>query len=452
MAFQWLKVKILSDAFSLLLNQEFLADVKFQFPDGTTLFAHSFILCLWSPEFYGNFKQSIGVMKLILNDDIPSNTFLQFLKFLYTNTIDITSDNVADLLKLSMKYKINILENKCKCIMMNDVDPENACKWLLSSIQEKWTEIQKLILDFISNNFIAVLNSEAFLNVSENAFKLIIQMDPVSHVNEFDIFQCAIKWASDSCEKYGIAPNGNRQRQKFGENIKLIRFGAMDLEEFIKCLQIAPGLLDNNEISSIFMSISTKKSNSFGFSNQKRKMKGLLTESLDSLTSPTVSQLDFSKWSRTDFIDLNKLKWPRLLPTIKNNLVETFYIEFCVSNFVVLHSFDFRFGYDALIEYRIKQNGQVMQSKKTTLMKMNINRYKLTVQPLQLNPEKHYRFEYNIINTDLRFDFSVRKLQRSSALLSENHYVKFTTNEFNCHLNRIYLKCSIYVLMSIFIF
>lgn len=262
MTFNWININILQEAFSILVNNEFLSDVKFQFPDGGIIFAHSFILCLRSINFYDNFKENIGVSKILNVNEFSRIIFLNFLTYLYTDKIDINEKNVTELMKLSLHYNIKPLEIKCSEFMTKNITSNTACKILNDSIMQKCEVLIKLCLDFISNNYLSVLKSDFFVDVNDKTLESILKLDLVSDTNEYNIFKYVILWAGRSCEKDGIESSGKNCRKQLGDNFKLIRFNSMTTQELANCHTLAPGFMSETEIGSILISIVSHTENS----------------------------------------------------------------------------------------------------------------------------------------------------------------------------------------------
>lgn len=272
MRLDYAKIKILQDAFSSLLNNEFLADIKFKFADGRVIFAHSFVLCCRSDEFCDSFEATVGVSKLIEVQNFNYEDYFEFLKFLYTDACEIDESNSKGVIELSRKHELAELESKCIDAIIKDLSVVNACSILQSSIELELESLRIKTTEFIAKNYLTSLNSESFLKIREEALQIILELDTVSDVNEFKIFEATIKWSEHECLKDGLESSGSLKREKLGGTLKLLRFGAMSHAEFTACNELEPGLLTNEEIISIYINLSTgkNKNNSFGFPYKKR--------------------------------------------------------------------------------------------------------------------------------------------------------------------------------------
>lgn len=429
MTFNWAQINILQDAFALLVNNEFLSDIKFQFPNGQMLFAHNFVMCLRSKEFYKSFKGTIGIIKVVPINDVSYTSFLELLKYVYTDKLELNYYNAAELMKLATKYGITSLERKCKDLISNDVNVESVCYILENSINQVCTELQKSCLEYISKNYLKVLSSKSFTEISQQSVKSILELDTVSDVNELAIFENVMKWTARACEKDGIPAYGNSLRQKLGDNLKLIRFATMSSEDFAKCQGLAPGLLTNDEIVGIFVNIATKNPNRYGYSDRNR-MKIIKKEAS--------GREEYEIWTCTEN---DYIRFPELC--LSNGMVkysgtdvqEKFYIEFSVSREIHIDQIVFNVVGSQNIWYDFLENGKSIQTK---TMRTNDD-VMLKITPIKLNPHSFYRFEYYILERK-KFEAKKYELKIVKSKSSDKNVVEYTFYQINSHIYRFDFK------------
>lgn len=109
--------------------------------------AHKFILASASPVFYSRFFEKtrtnsrrttqFGGMQrngrtLIQIDDVPANAFFEFMRFIYTDKMHVTVDNVYELLTLANDYKVAGLTEVCmEFLSAKTSDPSAVLRILL---------------------------------------------------------------------------------------------------------------------------------------------------------------------------------------------------------------------------------------------------------------------------------------------------------------------------------
>lgn len=375
MLFDWAKIQILQDAFPVLLNNEFLADIKFNFPTGQFFYAHSFILSLRSEEFYENYKGTYGTPKTVVFDDVSHGSFYEFLKYLYSDQIDLNMNSIFDLMKLSIKYKITSLHQKCSEFMFTTINDDTVCLFLEMAITQNWVDLKYLCQEFISKNFMKTLQSKTFLKINDETLKTIMKLDSVSNANEYQKFVSIVEWTSKLCDSKLM--NGKTLRQKLGTNIDLINFNAMTTEEFAKCLQIAPGFLNDNEIGSIFKTIATRVTIKIPLDHQTKHIKQEIMDSIDDS-------------DQNDNFSISQIPNWEDIPAIK--LHQTFFFEFAVTQIVSIESVAFLIYGKQTVQYSLVENDKEIFTGKGEIIKR-----KLKMTPIQLEPMRRYRFEYRII-------------------------------------------------------
>lgn len=253
------EIQVLQDAHKSLLNNEFLSDIKFTFPDGKFIFAHSFVLACRSDDFCESFEANIGQSKLITINNANHDEYFEFLKYLYTDSCQIDQYNVESIMKLSKKHNLRNLETKCCGIMEGGMKVNNACTILQKSIELDCDELKQKSAAFITKNYFECLSEESFLEINRSTLSIIVNMDRESTGEDFKIFKATLKWATAACIANGKQPNGVIKRDMLGDVLKFIRFDAMSVENFTKCINLEPDLLQNDEIVPIFVKITTSK-------------------------------------------------------------------------------------------------------------------------------------------------------------------------------------------------
>lgn len=431
-SFEWTDIYILPDAFPCLINNEFLSDVRFQFDDKKIIYAHKFVLCLRSLEFFRYFKEYVGARNLIIINDVSSAAFLEFLHFLYTDQIVLNESNAADLLRLAIKYRVNVLETQCKELIFSTVTDDNVCVFLDSALMEDWIELQYSCLNYIALNYDIVLKNKSLLDINQQTLLAIIELEPVTDVKEFDVFKALIAWADRACERSGLKPSGSNQRNKLGDVVKSIKFGSMSAKDFSKCQDIAPDLLHKDEIIEIFNGIASRRQSGFGFPSKQRRI----------LTSD--QKLDFKTYGTilfTNYLSSAKYYTP-------SQLLDKYYLKFSSTilfrveklnlNILENYSYDNR----PFINYEIYENGKLFQTGKRDLVSSSIE-----IHPVTIIPNNVYCIEYEF---DLGNIEALNKLIARKYEMNENKTIiykrkpgfAFTIHENNSHIN--HLKISYY--------
>ena len=81
-----------------------------------------------------------------------------------------------------------------------------------------------------------VVKSEGFATIERSLLEDIVKRDSLT-IREVELFQAVDLWATEECERQGLAADGSVKRGILGEQIvKRIRFPAMEKEEFVSAV------------------------------------------------------------------------------------------------------------------------------------------------------------------------------------------------------------------------
>lgn len=239
--------------FGWLLENQFLSDVKFLLgEEETEIPAHRFLLISASFEFQNLFDQ-ISVDDPIKLPENDPEVFIEFLRYIYTDDIKISSENVVKIFSLAKKFNIKCLEEMCS-YKIRDVlrTNENYEECLYSpdfyNIEEIKTEFIELILTS-DRNFLDSIKVE-YLKFDD--LKRVLLSD-YSDLSEKDLFEFSMRWASKACAQNGEEPTPANMRIELSELFNSIRFPVMTSEEFDECAEKYDGLFSNSEMKELLI-------------------------------------------------------------------------------------------------------------------------------------------------------------------------------------------------------
>lgn len=270
------KISVEND-FTSLINNKYSADTKFVLDDGHKIYAHRAIIFIRSPRLYDIIKpeknQKSGRNREIYKfnfENIKYETFMVLISYLYSGKLEINNPQIiVEMVKLFFRLDVKGIELFEKIIFAN---VDITCSLLQAAIQEKWKILEEALLEYISRNFLKIINTTSFMEIDRRTLRKILSFDAVSDVNEAYLFKMCIQWANQACYKNGIMkPNAFELRKHLGSKaLKCIRFGAMTIEEFEDCLKLVPDLFTYDEIISIYLNNECEPINSMGFINERR--------------------------------------------------------------------------------------------------------------------------------------------------------------------------------------
>ena len=125
-------------------------------PEIITLKAHRNVLCARSTYFDAMFNSdcreaTTGVIRL--GSDTSVEAMKLVLKFLYTSTIDLTNDIVVNVMKISHRYQLTDLYDRCMEYCKEIVDATVAVEWLVASHSLVLEDLEQLVMTYLKWNF-----------------------------------------------------------------------------------------------------------------------------------------------------------------------------------------------------------------------------------------------------------------------------------------------------------
>ncbi|XP_065336613.1 RCC1 and BTB domain-containing protein 1-like [Cloeon dipterum] len=160
---EWLK-KHFDDAES--------ADVVFVV-EGKKIHAHKTILLMrcavFKIMFQGNWKESNEREQII--EPHSYDAFFAFLKYFYTNEVDLQPDLALELFALAHFYQMTDLQKECLKIIKRGVTMENAASIYDKAILLAAEELKDFVFKFCMEHLTAVMNSDGFKLLSGDVVK-----------------------------------------------------------------------------------------------------------------------------------------------------------------------------------------------------------------------------------------------------------------------------------------
>ena len=120
--------KTVSDRNRHMFNNSEMSDISFTCEGSHKIFyAHKYVLgtssAVFKAMFYGDLAEKNSVLHL---SDTDEESLEEFLRFLYTDKCNLTTDNVVSVMYLSKKYIVPSLTEKCAAVLGSSIKYENV--------------------------------------------------------------------------------------------------------------------------------------------------------------------------------------------------------------------------------------------------------------------------------------------------------------------------------------
>ena len=215
-----------------MFNNPFMSDIAFSCEGSDKKFvAHKHVLATSSavfyPMFYGELAEKNPVVHL---SDTDEESLEEFLRFLYTDECNLTTDNAVFVLYLAKKYIVPSLAQKCFEYFDANFAAENVFILLQQEIQFDENKLEEKCWDFIDLNTSEAVASDGFCDINQATLVKLVKRESLN-VEEVDLFEAVLKWSEAECSRKGIEANAKNKRAAMGNAIYQIRFASMTLED-----------------------------------------------------------------------------------------------------------------------------------------------------------------------------------------------------------------------------
>lgn len=253
-----------------LWNNEILSDFIFKVGEPQlNIPAHKLILSMTSHFFYNIFYLLETNTNELVIPEVTPDVFKEFLKYFYKDEVLLTMENVVDILKLSKKLIVPLLEAKCIIFLQENLTEKRVYEILEVAVDCDFNGLRDFCLEMIADNAPEIFEQEQFKDLKSSLIKVILSSE-YFFCTEHDMFKATLEWGISNCKKNNLEVNNSSIRETLGDLIYFIRFPAMATQELVKCISEF-NFLTNEEIGIIFQTIELKDKSTEKFMKSKRE-------------------------------------------------------------------------------------------------------------------------------------------------------------------------------------
>ena len=176
--------------------------------DQARLKAHRVVLCAASPFFYNALNSDMkekkeGVIRL---EETSKAMMEEVLEYLYTGDVEINENSANfELIAAADYFVMPSLKALCGKIIFKTLALSNCVSIYYFALKYRCDELQKGAKDFILANFVAVAETEDFLNLSSKQVEEWISSDEIIVEGEEEVFEVVVKWMErNECQKHNF--------------------------------------------------------------------------------------------------------------------------------------------------------------------------------------------------------------------------------------------------------
>ena len=210
--------------------------------------AHKYVLAISSPVFYAMFYGSLAeIGDTVEVPDSSYECFVEFLRFLYCDEVNLSVDYVMGVSYLAKKYIVPALEKKCSVFIEEAVDAGNVFKLL--SLARKYQDemVEKTCWEFLDSETVDAVNSDSFCEIDKDVLSELLTRDTL-HAKEIDLFLAVKNWAA----RQNSDEDDEIVKESVGEVINLVRYPLMSQREFAEHVAKSR-LLRHEDVINMFL-------------------------------------------------------------------------------------------------------------------------------------------------------------------------------------------------------
>lgn len=258
MAVNWQHGKSLKESILHLFNEQIGVDISFKVGEEIVK-GHKVILAARSPKLGRVFDNKMFSSDLDLEMDgknivvkgVEPDMFREFMRFVYSEEVELTDENAIPLLALAQRFDITPLEALCAEKLENAITPENVFSFANQACNLQATTLIEKCLKVFSEHTKTCIKSEKFNQSSKEALSVLLDVDAIE-CRELDLFKAVYQWTEVECKRLDIEPTKLNKRKALGDVLYKLRLPTLNLWEFARYVSQS-GLLTNDDLANLYM-------------------------------------------------------------------------------------------------------------------------------------------------------------------------------------------------------
>lgn len=207
--------------------------------EGSSFPVHKVVLSSCSPYFRAMFCGDMEESKMsrVAIKKISSEAMKIVLDYCYTGEIDITEDNVQDLLPAASLLQLEFVRDSCCEFLKHQLCSTNCLGVLSFAHTHDCHELKDAAHNYAKHHYLDILESEEFLDQNVEDLVELLQSEELNIKNESQVYDSVIRWV-----KHDL-PN---RKDKLHHLLEHVRLPLIEAEYLVSCISCEP-LIRQNE-------------------------------------------------------------------------------------------------------------------------------------------------------------------------------------------------------------
>lgn len=157
---------------------------------------HRILLAAISQYFYAMFMSEMAESRqnTVTIHDIEEGAMEKLIEFAYTSKIQISVDNVQQLLYAAFILQIETVAQACCQFMKTHLHPVNCIGVHNFAVQHNRTELIKMADDYMLENFLEIIQTEEYKNISFDLLKTLGSSSELNVGDETEVYEAVMMW------------------------------------------------------------------------------------------------------------------------------------------------------------------------------------------------------------------------------------------------------------------
>ncbi|XP_055920249.1 kelch-like protein 1 [Eupeodes corollae] len=160
--------------------------------DNFRISAHRIIL-LAASEYFLEVLQDPEVTDFVIAG-VNGETLKILLNFIYTTTIEISSETIHDIMNASSFLKLSNIEAECSQYLSESIELSNCLSLAATCKKNNYNKLFERAIMYAARNFVHIIEEEEFLELDVEYLRQLLKRDDLCVRSEEEVFHGIMRW------------------------------------------------------------------------------------------------------------------------------------------------------------------------------------------------------------------------------------------------------------------